>query len=147
MGESVLLDRTVGNIRRALETGGVEFTNGESRSVHPSKQAKFLAELAAVAEITKVSTDLARKIDHLISLHIERILEDERRLCLKELALSFKAQRENGGAISTALERVQELVRKASRKNLSRKPRENPIVERKRRRAAGGLQDSAATVA
>ena len=112
IGEGVPLDRTLSDIRRALETGGVEFTNGKRPRGRLSNHAKFLAELTAVAESAKSPLDLTLKIDELFSKHVERILQIERRLYLKELA--FRLER-NAHTIPAqarpALEQVLELAR------------------------------------
>ena len=73
IGEGVPLDRTLSDICRALETGGVEFTNGKRPRARLSNHAKFLAELTAVAESAKSPLDLTLKIDELFSKHVERI--------------------------------------------------------------------------
>jgi transcriptional regulator with XRE-family HTH domain len=112
MGKGVPLDRMLSDIRRALETGGVEFTNGNRPRVHPSKHAKFLVELTAVAESAQSPFELTLKIDELFSKHVERILENERRLCLKELAFWLETNTQTIAAQARpALEQVLELAR------------------------------------
>jgi transcriptional regulator with XRE-family HTH domain len=112
MGEGMPLDRTLSDIRRALETGGVEFTNDKRPRVHPITDAKFLAEITAVAESAQSPFGLRLKIHELLAKHVKRILENERRLFLKELAFWLET---NTATIApqarSALEQVLESAR------------------------------------
>jgi transcriptional regulator with XRE-family HTH domain len=112
MGEGMPLDRTLSDIRRALETGGVEFTNGKRLRIHPRRDAKFLAEFTAVAESAKSPVELTLKIDGLFSKHVERVLENERRLFLKELAFWLETNTQTiAPQARSALEQVLESAR------------------------------------
>jgi transcriptional regulator with XRE-family HTH domain len=107
------LDRTLFDIRRALEAGGVEFVNGKRPRARLGNHAKLLEELTAVAESEKSPLDLTLKIDELFSKHVERILQIERRLYLKQLTFRLERNAHTVPAqVRPALERLLELARR-----------------------------------